>query len=74
MLPAATPLTTPEAFTVATAVFDEVQTPLAVALASAVVEPAHTSVVPVIAATCGIAFTVTVAVCVLTHPLAFVTV
>ena len=59
MLPAATPLTTPVAFTVATAVFDEVQTPLAVALASAVVEPAHTSVVPLMAATCGMAFTVT---------------
>ena len=49
-------------------------TPPAVALARAVVEPSHTSVVPLIEATTGIAFTVTVAVCVLTQPLAFVTV
>ena len=74
MLPAATPLTTPEAFTVATAVFDEVQTPLAVALASAVVEPAHTSVVPVIAATCGIALTTSAVDTDEVHPFAFVTV
>ena len=57
MLPAATPVTTPLASIVATAVLDDVQTPLAVALASAVVKPTHTSVVPLIAATCGIAFT-----------------
>jgi hypothetical protein len=70
VLPAVTPVTTPEAFTVATAVFDEVQTPLAVALASAVVEPAHTSVVPVIAGTTGNWFTLTVVTAlVAVHPL-----
>ena len=60
--PAVTPLTTPLASTVATAVLDDVQTPPAVALVSAVVEPAHTSVVPLIAATTGIGLTVTVVV------------
>ena len=54
--------------------FELVHTPFAVALASAVVDPAHTSVVPLIAATTGIAFTVTVVVTELTHPFAFVTV
>ena len=58
-LPADTPVTTPLASTVATAVFDDVQTPFEVALESAVVEPAHTSVVPVIAATTGRGLTVT---------------
>ncbi len=61
MLPAATPVTTPvEASTVAVAVLDDVQTPLAVKLASVVVAPAHTDVVPVIAATVGKALIVTV--------------
>ena len=58
----------------ATAALEDVQTPFAVALASAVVEPTHTSVVPLIAATNGIAFTVTVAVAVVVHPFALVTV
>ena len=61
MLPAATPVTTPvEASTVAVAVLDDVQTPLAVKLASVVVAPSHTDVVPVIAATVGKALIVTV--------------
>ena len=67
-VPAVTPLTTPLASTVATAVLDDVQTPPAVALVSAVVEPAHTSVVPLIAATTGIGLTVTVVVTDELHP------
>ena len=67
-VPAVTPLTTPLASTVATAVLDDVQTPPAVALVSAVVEPAHTSVVPLIAATTGIGLTVTVVVTDALHP------
>ena len=67
-VPADTPLTTPLASTVATAVLDDVQTPPAVALVSAVVEPAHTSVVPLIAATTGIGLTVTVVVTDALHP------
>jgi hypothetical protein len=59
-VPADTPVTTPVELTEAIAALDDVQTPFAVALASAVVEPEHTSVVPVIAATTGIALTVTV--------------
>jgi hypothetical protein len=74
VLPAATPVTTPLASIVATPVFDDVQTPFAVAFASAVVEPAHTSVVPLIAATCGIAFTVTTVDTDDVHPFALVTV
>ena len=61
MLPAATPVTTPvEALTVAVAVLDDVQTPPAVTSESVVVAPAHTDVVPVIAATVGKALIVTV--------------
>ena len=74
MLPAATPVTTPVALTVATAVLDDVHTPPAVASASAVVEPAQTSVVPLIAATCGIALTTSAVDTDEVHPLAFVTV
>jgi hypothetical protein len=59
-VPAATPVTTPEAFTVATAVLLEAQVPPAVTSASVVVDPAQTVVVPVIAATTGKALTVTV--------------
>jgi hypothetical protein len=55
-------------------VLDDVQTPFAVAFASAVVDPAHTSVVPLIAATNGIAFTVSAVLTVVTHPFALVTV
>ena len=53
---------------------DDVQTPPVVALVNAVVDPSHTSVVPVIAATTGIASTVTVVVTELTHPVLLVTV
>ena len=73
-VPAATPVTTPvEASTVATAL-DDVQTPPAVALVNVVAEPAHTSVVPLIAATTGRALTVTACVTKLVQPFAFVTV
>ena len=74
-VPAATPVTTPVLeFTVATAVFDDVHTPPAVALVNVVVEPAHTSVVPLIAATTGIALIVTVVFTVEVQPLPSVTV
>ncbi len=73
-VPADTPVTTPVELTEAIAALDDVQTPFAVALASAVVEPEHTSVVPVIAATTGIALTVTVVVTDDVQPLPFVTV
>jgi hypothetical protein len=46
--------------TVATAVLDEDQVPPVVASARVVVDPAQTVVVPVINATVGLAFTVTV--------------
>ena len=73
MLPAATPVTTPvEALTVAVAVLDDVQTPPAVTSDKVVVEPSHTEVVPVIAATVGNALIVTVVVTELTHPFALV--
>ena len=58
----------------ATDVLDDVQTPFAVALVKVVVEPAHTSVVPLIAATTGIALIVTVVVAVEVQPLTSVTV
>jgi hypothetical protein len=71
-VPAATPVTTPvEASTVATALDDD-QTPPAVALVNVVAEPAHTSVVPLIAATTGRALTVTACVTKLVQPFAFV--
>jgi hypothetical protein len=74
-VPAVTPVTTPVADTVATAVFDDVHVPPVVADANCVVKPEHTFVAPVIAATVGNGFTVTVvAVDVAEHPLAFVTV
>ena len=59
-LPADSPVTTPFASTDAIVLSDDVQTPPVVALVNAVVDPSQTSVVPVIAATTGIAFTVTV--------------
>ena len=71
--PAATPVTTPEALTVATAVLLDDQVPPAVASASVVVEPTQTLVVPVIAATTGRALTVTPVVTAVVQPLAFVT-
>ena len=51
--PADTPVTTPPALIVATAPLDELHTPPAVASDKVVVLPAHTVVVPVIAATTG---------------------
>jgi hypothetical protein len=62
VVPAAIPVTTPEALTVATAVLEEDQVPPAVTSARVVVDPAQTTVVPVMAATVGSAFTVTEAV------------
>jgi hypothetical protein len=72
--PAATPVTTPEALTVATDVLEEDQVPPLVASASAVVDPTQTDVVPVILATVGRALTVTVAVETEEQPEALVTV
>ena len=60
---------------VATAVLLDVQTPLAVVLDNAVVDPVHTAVVPVMDATTGNAVTLTaVAALVVEHPFEFVTV
>ena len=74
-VPAVTPVTTPVDDTVATAVLDEDHVPPAVAEANCVVKPEHTFVAPVIAATVGNGFTVTVvAVDVAEQPLALVTV
>jgi hypothetical protein len=67
-------VTTPEASTVATAVLEDDQVPLVVASAKVVVDPAQTTVVPVMAATVGRALTVTEAVELETQPEAFVTV
>jgi hypothetical protein len=72
--PAATPVTRPEALTVATAVLEDDQVPPAVTSARAVVDPAQTVVVPEIPATVGRALTVTVAVEVEVQPEPFVTV
>ena len=73
VLPAATPVTTPvDASTVAVAVLLELQTPPAVALVSVVVEPTHTPVVPLIAATTGNPLIVTAVVTELVQPFAFV--
>ena len=58
--PAATPVTKPDALTVAAAVFEEDQTPPVVAFVNVVVEPTQTSLAPAVAATTGKAFTVTV--------------
>ena len=71
--PAATPVITPEALTVATAVLLEDQVPLAVASLKVVVDPTQTLVVPVMAATTGSALTVTLVVTAVVQPLAFVT-
>ena len=72
-MPAATPVTTPPLVIVATDVLELLHTPLAVASDKVVVKPAHTLVVPVIAATTGFAFTVTTLVTVVVQPLTFVT-
>ena len=61
-VPAVTPVTTPEEFTVATPVEPLLHTPLAVAQLSVVVNWVQTVSVPVMAATVGSAFTVMVAV------------
>ena len=60
--PAATPVTTPEAETVAAAVFEEDQVPPLVASVRLMVDPAQTEEAPPIAATMGSALAVTVAV------------
>ena len=60
--PAATPVTIPEAETVAAAVLEEDQVPPAVGSVRVMVDPAQTEEAPPIAATTGSAFTVTVAV------------
>ncbi len=73
-VPAATPVTTPEVDTVATAALLEDQVPPVVASPRVVVDPAQTEVVPVIAATTGRALTVTEAVELETQPEALVTV
>ena len=57
--PAATPVTIPEAFTVATAVLLEDHVPPAVTSASVVVDPTQTAGVPVMGCTEGRALTVT---------------
>ena len=73
--PAATPVTTPLALTVAADVFEEDQTPPVVAFVNIVVEPTQTSLEPAIAATTGNALTVTVTGAeVAVHPLALVAV
>ena len=66
-VPVATPLTTPDEFTVATAVLLLAQVPPATASDKVVVDPAQTVVVPVIVLTEG--FTVTTAVSYELHPL-----
>jgi hypothetical protein len=55
--PAATPVTTPEALTVATEVLEEDQDPPVVVSCNVVVEPAQTVVVPVMGFTLGVGFT-----------------
>jgi hypothetical protein len=70
--PAETPVTTPEALTVATAVLLEDQVPPAVASLKVVADPTQTLVVPVMAATTGRAFTVTPVVTAVVQPLALV--
>src|SRR6478735_8229669 len=69
LVPAVTPLTTPLLSIVATDSLLLLHTPLAVASLKVVVNPAHTLVVPLIAATTGIALTVIVVVLVPTQPL-----
>jgi hypothetical protein len=60
-LPVATPVTTPEASTVAIAALEELHAPPASVLESAVVEVAHTTIVPEIVPADGNALTVTCA-------------
>jgi len=72
VVPAVTPDTTPEAETVAAEALLEDQVPPVVAEANCVVNPEQTFVAPVIAATVGNAFTVTVAVAVFVQLFEFV--
>lgn len=74
MVPAETPVTTPALETVATAVLLDVHVPPVVAEANCVVKPEQTFVAPVIAATDGNAFTVTLVVTAFVQPFIFVTV
>ena len=67
-VPAVTPVTKPPALIVATAGVALDHTPLAVTSANCVVNPIHAVDVPVIAATVGSAFTVTVRVAVFEQP------
>jgi hypothetical protein len=72
VLPAATPVTTPRALTVAVAVFAVDHTPPVVAFAKVVVAPSHKVVVPVIASTEGALLIVTVVLTEFVHPLELV--
>ena len=72
VVPAVTPVTTPDVETDATAELLEDQVPPVVAEANCVVNPEHTFVAPVIAATVGNAFTVTTAVAVFVQLFEFV--
>ena len=58
-VPAALPLTTPEALTEAIVAADELHTPPVVVLVIVMLAPSQTAVAPVIAATTGSGFTVT---------------
>ena len=70
VLPAPTPVTTPEALMVAILVEAELlQTPPAVVLAKVIVEPTQTADPPLMAATVGMALMVITVVDVPTHPL-----
>jgi hypothetical protein len=71
--PAVTPVTTPEAFTVALALL-LLQTPPEVVFDNCVVVPATTLVLPVIAETAGFVFTVTTDVVEAEQPAALVAV
>ena len=68
-VPADTPVTTPELFIVATAALLLLHVPPVVASLNVVEFPIQTLVVPVIAATVGKGFTVTVVVALLVQPL-----
>jgi hypothetical protein len=74
VVPAATPVITPEASMVAAAVLLEDQVPPVVASFNVVVEPIHTELLPVMAATVSSVFTVTDTVELEVQPEAFVTV
>ncbi len=69
--PAATPVTTPEAETAATAVLEDDHVPPGVASVMLVVEPIQTDADPPIGATVGCALTMTESVELLVQPLAF---